>query len=74
MKLESLVEVSERIRSTARKKEKVSIITQLLRQLRGREISLAAHYLSGNLLSGKIGIGWRTIQNAKGDTPVSLLF
>lgn len=64
MKFETLVGASEKIRATAKKKEKVSIIAELLRQLRGREIFLAAHYLSGSLPSGKLGIGWRTVQDA----------
>lgn len=57
MKFEDMVEASERIRFTAKKKEKVSLIANLLRQLRDEEISLAAHYLAGNLPSGKLGIG-----------------
>jgi hypothetical protein len=38
MKFETLVEASEKIRATAKKKEKVSIIAEFMRQLRGREI------------------------------------
>lgn len=64
MKFEILAEASERIRATAKKKEKISLIAQILGQVSGREIYLAAHYLSGNLPSGKLGIGWRTLQDA----------
>jgi len=59
MKFEILAETSERIRATAKKKEKIALIAQILRQVGGREIYLAAHYLSGNLPSGRLGIGWR---------------
>jgi DNA ligase-1 len=64
MRFEILVEVSERIRSTTKKKEKISLIADLLKQIRGKEVYLAVHYLSGNLPSGKLGVGWRTVQDA----------
>lgn len=64
MKFEILAQTSERIRATAKKKEKIAFIAGILRQAVGREIHLAAHYLSGNLPSGRLGIGWRTVQDA----------
>ncbi|RJR32776.1 MAG: ATP-dependent DNA ligase [Desulfobacteraceae bacterium] len=64
MKIEEVVEASERLRATAGKKAKVSILADLLRRSRGKETYLLAHYLVGSIPSGKIGIGWRTIQNA----------
>jgi DNA ligase-1 len=63
MQFKTLVGTSERVRSTTKKKAKVALIADLLRQARDREIYLAAHYLSGNLPAGKLGIGWRTIQD-----------
>jgi len=64
LKFEEIVEASERLRNTAGKKTKVSILADLLRRSRGRETCLLAHYLVGSIPSGKIGIGWKTIQNA----------
>lgn len=64
MKLSVLVEVSEKVRSASKKKEKISLIAGLLGRARGREIYLSAHLLSGRLPSGKIGVGWGMIQNA----------
>lgn len=72
MKLEDLVVTSENIRSTPKKKEKVSLIAKILQQAKGREISLAAQFLAGILPTGRLGIGWRTIQEAVRDLrPVS---
>jgi DNA ligase-1 len=64
MNFETLVHASERLRSTASKKEKVAIISDLLGRSRERETYLLAHYLVGSAPSGKLGIGWKTIQNA----------
>jgi DNA ligase-1 len=67
MKFMILAEASERIRATSKKKEKIALIARILGQAKGREIYLAAHYLSGNLPSGRLGIGWRTLQDAVTD-------
>jgi DNA ligase 1 len=64
MKFDALVDASERLRFTAGKKEKVSILADLLGRSRGRETFLLAHYLVGSIPSGKLGIGWKTIQPA----------
>lgn len=67
MKFEILAEASERIRATAKKKEKISLIAQILRQAVDREI-----YLAGTLPSGKLGVGWATVQAAAaGQMPAS---
>lgn len=76
--LKDLVEASEKIGSTARKKEKTSILADLFRRLRGKEIALASHYLSGKLPQGRLGIGWATLQEARKDLvhqfrPLSLI-
>jgi DNA ligase-1 len=67
MRLEALVETSETVRSTSRKKEKISLISGLLRRARGREISLAACFLSGQVPQGRLGIGWRIIEEVSRD-------
>jgi len=64
LKFKILVATSERIRSTTKKKEKVSLIARMLKQTKGKEISLAAQFLAGILPPGRLGIGWSTIQEA----------
>ncbi len=54
MKLEKLADISERVSATSSKKEKVSLIAGLLKQAKDKEISLAAHYLSGQLPQGRL--------------------
>ena len=67
MVLRDLVEVSEKVRSTTRMKEKVALLADCLTQARGKEIALAASYLSGQLPQGRLGIGWATLQEALRD-------
>lgn len=69
LELAQLVEVVGRLRSTPRKGEKVAHLANLLRVARGREIELVGHYLSGSLPQGRIGIGWRMVQEALTDAP-----
>ena len=64
MKLETLVEVSEKISLTSRKKEKISLIAGLLRETRAEEIAVAASFLSGQLPQGRLGIGWKMVEKA----------
>jgi hypothetical protein len=62
--LKDLVEVSERVGSPTRKRERISLLANFLKLARGREITLAATYLSGQIPHGRLGIGWATIQGA----------
>ena len=64
MLLQSLVDTSERVGATPRKKEKTSLLAQCFRQSEGREIVLAVSYLSGQVPQGRLGIGWATLQQA----------
>jgi DNA ligase-1 len=64
MDLEQLVKTVARVRATTRKTEKISLIADFLRRTRGRESELASLYLSGCLPQGKIGVGWRMIEEA----------
>jgi DNA ligase-1 len=64
MELDQLVRVVARVRGTPSKNEKVSLMADLLRQTIGQETELAALYLSGSLPQGRIGIGWRLIEEA----------
>ena len=64
MELGRLVELAARVRATAKKTEKVALIARFLRETRERETELAALYLSGTLPQGRIGVGWRTLEQA----------
>ncbi len=57
-----LVELVRCLRATPKKSEKTALIAALLQEARGREIELAALYLTGTLPQGRIGLGWRTLQ------------
>jgi len=63
MLLSALVEGVARVRATPRKTEKAALLADLLRQAQGREIELAALYLTGSLPQGRIGLGWRTLRS-----------
>ena len=54
------------MRATPRKTEKVALIAELLRPSRGIEAELCALYLTGTLRQGRIGLGWRAIEDAIG--------
>ncbi|ALA60496.1 ATP-dependent DNA ligase [Nitrospira moscoviensis] len=69
MQLARLVEVVGRVRATAKKSEKVSLLAEVLREARGRGMELAALYLTGSLSQGRIGIGWSMIQKALTGAP-----
>ena len=62
--LADLVKVSDRVGSTTRKKEKISLLAGFLKQARAKEIVLAAAYLSGQIPQGRLGIGWATVREA----------
>jgi len=69
MLLKDLVEISKRVGSTSKKKEKASLLARFIQQAKGKEIALAANYLSGQLPQGRLGIGWATLQEALKDLP-----
>jgi len=67
--LKDLVQISEKVSATPKKKEKVSLLANFLKDAKGKEISLAASYLSGELPQGRLGIGWITLQEALKGVP-----
>ena len=71
MELARLVEVVDRVRATARKTEKVGLLADFLRQTQDKETELTALYLSGSLPQGRIGVGWRMIDEAMPQSAVS---
>ncbi len=64
MQLKHLVQLVDRLRATARKNEKITLIADFLKQTAGIDTALSAFYLTGSLPQGKVGIGWRTIEEA----------
>jgi len=64
MQLAHLAELVIRVQSTSKKTEKTALLADFLKQTHGKETELAALYLSGTLPQGKIGIGWRMIEEA----------
>ena len=72
MLLARLVDVVSKVRATTKKTEKTALLADFLRQTlrpgsdqgQGKETELASLYLSGTLRQGKLGVGWRMIQDA----------
>jgi DNA ligase-1 len=76
--LKDLVEISGRVSATTKKKEKASLLAHLFNEAKGKEIFLAASYLSGELPQGRLGIGWAMLQETMKDfsaqlDPISLI-
>ena len=71
MELKQLVESVNSVRSTPKKTEKTQLLANLLKQAQGKDIELVAHYLVGTLPQGRIGIGWRIIEQASADLRVA---
>lgn len=67
MLLGKIVEISEQVSATSSKKAKISLIAGLLREAYEGEIFLSAHYLSGKLPQGRLGVGWKTLEGAMRD-------
>ncbi len=64
MLLAEVVETSRQISETSSRTGKSELLARLLRQLRPAEIEIVVPYLSGRTRQGKIGVGWRAIQEA----------
>lgn len=73
--LNSLVATSQRVAAHAGRRAKVAEIAALLKSLAPGEIAAGAHYLSGTLPQGRIGIGYAQVQAALPDevTPEGVL-
>ena len=70
MRFEALVETSERLRATPGKKKKRDLLAELLESSKPGETRILAHYLTGSVPGGRIGVGWKTIQGAVDGLPV----
>ena len=64
----SLVETSQRVGATASRKAKIRELAAFLGKLQPDEIEAAVHYLSGELVQGRVGIGYSTLRAAAADS------
>jgi DNA ligase 1 len=71
MELTRLVAAVNAVRATSKKTEKTGLLASLLQQAQGRDIELVALYLAGTLPQGRIGVGWRLIEQASTDLLVT---
>ena len=65
MRLHTLVLTSLQVASTSGRLAKITLLADLLKQA-GDEIELAISYLSGAIRQSKVGVGWATVQGARG--------
>jgi len=67
--LANLVATSLRVGATSGRLAKVRELVGLLRSLAPEEIETGAHYLSGEIQQGRIGIGYATLRTAAAHAP-----
>jgi DNA ligase 1 len=70
--LASLVETSQRVGATSGRLAKVRELAAFLRALAPDEIETGAHYLSGEIQQGRIGIGYATLRTAASSSPAEV--
>jgi DNA ligase-1 len=70
--LASLVETSLRVGATSGRLAKVRELAAFLRALAPDEIETGAHYLSGEIQQGRIGIGYATLRTAASSSPAEV--
>jgi DNA ligase 1 len=69
--LADLVATSQRVGATSGRLAKIRELAAFLRALAPEEIETGAHYLSGEIPQGRIGIGYATLRTAAGNAPAS---
>jgi DNA ligase-1 len=67
MRLEELVDVSERVRSAPSRREKVAHLADAFRGAAPETVRLAVAYLSGRIPQGRLGVGPTTVRDALAD-------
>src|SRR4051812_25319305 len=67
--LAQLVSTSQRVGATRGRLVKVRELAAFLRSLAPDEIETGAHYLSGEIQQGRIGIGYATLRTAADSIP-----
>jgi DNA ligase-1 len=66
MLLFEVVETSRRIAETTKRLEKTRLLAELLQRLHPDEVGVVVAWLAGRTPQGRIGIGYRTLQEAAG--------
>ena len=66
--LANLVATSQRVGATSGRLAKIRELATFLRSLAPDEIETGAHYLSGEIQQGRIGIGYATLRSAADET------
>jgi DNA ligase 1 len=69
--LADLVATSQRVGATSARLAKIRELATFLRGLSPDEIETGAHYLSGEMRQGRIGIGYATLRTAASNSPVT---
>jgi DNA ligase-1 len=67
MQLASVVETSRLVTDTSKRLEKIGLLAELLRQLKGLEIEIVVLFLSGQTRQGRIGVGYAALGLFTGD-------
>ena len=67
MLLAELVSVSEQVAATPARVAKIAALAALLRRLAPDEVEAAVGFLTGEPRQGRIGVGWATLQHARGE-------
>jgi DNA ligase-1 len=65
--LSSLVSTSAQVAATSGRLAKIKQLADLLKQARPEEIELVIAYLSGSIRQAKVGVGWASLQTARGE-------
>jgi DNA ligase 1 len=66
-RLDALVKTSQRVTASSSRRAKVAELADFLKTLAPGEIEAGAHYLSGTLPQGRVGIGYSHLQSAVPD-------
>ncbi|WP_064441995.1 ATP-dependent DNA ligase [Hoyosella altamirensis] len=65
MLLSQVLTVSRAVAATRSRREKVRVLSELLATTDPRDVETVVAWLSGELSSGRIGVGWRTIEDTR---------
>ena len=65
MLFDDLVATSQAVAATPKRAEKIAQLAQLLARLAPGEVGAAVAFLSGELPTGRIGVGWATLVRAQ---------
>ncbi|MCE5287790.1 MAG: ATP-dependent DNA ligase [Nocardiaceae bacterium] len=71
MLLETLVTASRSVASTRSRLAKVAVLRDVLRAAQPHEVQTVVAWLSGELVTGRIGVGWRTLMSTMGEPAIT---